>query len=163
MLSRLRGFVAGKFTLSQEELAARYRGYWEKYRGLSHEERWFATLMDDHATPEQWAEAAGNIVRPESVRSHYYFCYQEEVPQPGDKLTPLGGPLRAKQNPSLSALLARRITELANGNDTHTIPNRQLDMGFTLAKVLVRWDGGATAALPALKTLSAGYQQCFAD
>ncbi len=145
-------------TLSQAELAARYRDYWQKNRGLTREDRCYATLMDDHATAEQWAVAAvhvGGVFGGAGTLGR-------QIPPAGDTLKPMDGPLRAKHHPGVSELLARRISELLNIPDEGTTPDPHLDAALTLTIALLRWDGGAASMLPALKTLSARYQQHIA-
>ena len=47
--------------------AARVRAFWERWRHVPMVERWFALLADDAQPPDQWIQAAANIVQPTNV------------------------------------------------------------------------------------------------
>ncbi len=82
---------------------------------VTDEERAFAVLADDHATPEAWQDAAAALVfapdldHPKAVR---------------------GEPLRGRSSPSVTDLIVRRVAT----------PGLDLDVACGLADALLRWD-----------------------
>jgi hypothetical protein len=122
------------------DTAACARAYWNRYKSLPLEERWYAILQNDGAGMDRWLEAARNIVRTQ------YMCVV-----PGRGLVPTSaatnGPaeiqgvrLRSKTNPSVSELLARRAlgAESADGQIRYDLP-RACDIALCLAA----WDAQA--------------------
>jgi hypothetical protein len=95
--------------------AAEIRAYWKQNKGLKLEDRWYATLQDDRAGAERWAEAAGNITQPENIVGVPGMGYSQVNPTPTNHLVRMRGePLRGKTNPSVSELMARRAIEVAS-------------------------------------------------
>jgi len=129
--------------------APEIRAYWDKYKGLKIEDRWYAILKDGSAGMERWREAAANITRPENMTS---------VPGIGFstiKLAPTNAPvrlrgevLRGKSNPSVSALMTRRALQVApaDSDATYDLANA-CEIGLCLAA----WDSQAVA--PTAKAL----------
>jgi hypothetical protein len=108
------------------------RAYWEKYRNLKLEDRWYAILNDDSASA-RWREAAANIVQPEN--------YHAPIRMDGETL-------RAKGNPSVSELMSRRALEVPTNN----IKAYDLSTSCQMALYLAAWD--PAAALPVARTIS---------
>jgi hypothetical protein len=120
--------------------------YWNKYKDLKLEDRWYATLNDDDAR-ERWLEAATNITQPENVR-RYPGGFRVEKPAPTNAPACMSGEiLRSKSNPSVSELMARRALEVPKDNPNAYDLSSACQMGLNLAK----WDARATE--PVAKTL----------
>ncbi|MEI8291601.1 MAG: hypothetical protein WCH99_19205 [Verrucomicrobiota bacterium] len=127
--------------------ATEMRVYWDKYKHLKLEERWFAILADDTAR-NRWQEAAADIVQPENL-TRFPGGYSMEKPVVTNAVVKLRGEcLRSKKTPSVSELLARNALEVPTNN----IGNYNLSSGCQLAEYLARWD--VQAALPVAKTLA---------
>jgi hypothetical protein len=121
--------------------------YWNKYKDLKLEERWYAILNDD-AARNRWQEAAANIVQPENV-THFPGGYSMERPAPTNTVARMRGQgLRGKRNPSVTELLTRHALEVPTNN----IGAYDLAACCQMAEYLARWD--IRAALPVAKTLS---------
>ena len=122
------------------------RAYWDKYRGMKLEDRWYAILNDDDAHG-RWLEAAANITQPENIR-RYPGGFSMGKPVPTNAPARLNGEiLRPKSNPSVSELMARRALEVPAGN-----PNAyDLSTACQMGVALVAWD--SRAAEPVAKTL----------
>jgi len=129
--------------------AAALQRYWDKYKGLPLAERWYGTLANDRATPQQWQEAADAIVRPANVTSLGNGA-TSWTPQPGIVFPLRGEPLRARFGPAVSLLMARRIPQIAavdrkrpwtGAGNVHNATLMALDAA--------RWD--ARASVPALR------------
>ncbi|MHB9023161.1 MAG: hypothetical protein ACYC7E_03165 [Armatimonadota bacterium] len=136
-----------------QEMAARLRAYWTKYRGVPLEERWYRTLVDDAATPKQWMEAIKLITQPVNITNVPASNWISEIRvKPGEQPPMRGESLRGKKDPSVSELMAKRIAQLAarkegNSNDLFMLADT---VGTALA--FADWDG--QAAVPTLQELS---------
>jgi hypothetical protein len=116
-------------------------------------ERWCRILADDQAGSAAWLEAAGNITRPQNVRivpGGGPFVVTETVPAaPGQRVLFHGEPLRKGHEPTVAALMARRV------KSTMRTPEGQrfelLDP-CRMALMLAEWD--AVAALPTPRELT---------
>jgi hypothetical protein len=89
-------------------VAAEIRSYWQKTRGLSSEEKWYRTLADDNASPDQWLDAAEALSQPADVRGRggsYTIPYRVGGKVPSAK----GESLRGRKDPSVTDLMARRV------------------------------------------------------
>jgi hypothetical protein len=127
--------------------ATEMRTYWNKYKNLKIEDRWYAILNDDTAR-SRWQEAAANIVRPDNV-TQFPGGFSTEKPLPTNTPVRLHGEvLRSKTNPSITELLTRHALELPTNN----IGAYDLSACCQMAEYLARWD--AQAALPVARTLS---------
>jgi hypothetical protein len=127
--------------------APEIRAYWDKYKDLKLEDRWYAMLDDDSANA-RWGEAAANIVQPENVRR---FSGGLSISNPAPTNVPVrmdGETLRAKTNPSVAELLARRALEVPANN----IKAYDLSASCQMALYLAAWD--SAASLPVARTLS---------
>jgi hypothetical protein len=139
-------------------VAAEIRSYWEKTRGLSPEEKWYRTLGDDNASPDQWLDAAEALSQPADVRGRggsYTIPYRV-----GGKVPPpKGESLRGRKDPSVTDLMPRRVeaidpsgaavgANLANprGGSGAIFAVLQANR---LARFLVRWD--LEGSLPTLR------------
>ena len=134
---------------AREEEAARttsaqgVRKYWDKYRGLSRDERLFAILRDDNG---QWLEAASIMVQPTNkpVMPLVSWGYPWGLPLDfADATRMLGEPLRVKENPSVTELLIKRVhNTLERGKDSADDAGA-LNGACNLAFCLTKWDGQA--------------------
>lgn len=126
---------------------AEIRAYWEKYKNLQLEDRWYAILNDDSASA-RWGEAAANIVQPENVR-HFPGGFNIQKPVATNATARMNGEvLRAKTNPSVAELMARRALEVPTNN----LNAYDLSAGCQMALYLAAWN--PTAALPVARTIS---------
>jgi hypothetical protein len=125
------------------------RAYWNKYKGLKLEDRWYAILQDDAAGMGRWVEAAGNITQRENVTTYPGAGFSEERPAPTNAPVRLRGELlRGKTNPTVTELLARRALEIPPSNPGAY----DLSAGCELGLRLAAWD--PPAALPVARTLT---------
>ncbi len=124
-------------------VAARVREHWERFRGVPLEERWYRTLADDAADPQQWLQAIGNIVAPADVaqmRGSMFGGGWTTVPAraPGEVSPLRGETLRAKKEPSVAGLLVSRMRSLAKQPDDGY--HFQLRAVTRVAIALATWD-----------------------
>ena len=153
---------------TREEVAAMIRVYWKKYGKMPLAERWFATLANDEATPEDWIQAAQDIVQPDNkqiIPSSMFdstvvktkFANHEPPQMEGESL-------RSKKNPSVSELLEKRIRALAGNpsNQAYDDPSTRLN------EALARWDGKANlkslrwfSGVLAKRALTAKYKEVW--
>ncbi|MCC2671076.1 MAG: hypothetical protein K0Q72_3547, partial [Armatimonadetes bacterium] len=136
---------------SWAKTAAQVRAYWQQNQGRTQAERWYRTLRDDQAGPEGWLEAAGHLTFPVFPKS------EPEVTSPqhpafgtiGSRRTPplQGEALRNRTEPSVSAVLEQRVTELSAGPPDST----RIAAAVELALYLSTWD--PKAAVPTLRRL----------
>jgi hypothetical protein len=123
------------------------RAYWNKYKNLKLEDRWYAILHDDSANA-RWSEAAANIVQPENTRN---FPGGLSISKPTPTNFPVrmdGEKLHAKINPSVTELMARRALEVPTNN----VNAYDISAGCQMALYLAAWD--SAAALPVARSLS---------
>ena len=126
---------------------AEIRAYWNKYKGMKLEDRWYAILNDDTAG-SQWGEAASRITQPENVAT-FPGGYSMIKQVPTNAPVPMRGEiLRGKSNPSVAELMARRALEVPTNNPNAYDLSAACQMAFCLAA----WD--PPAALPVAGTLS---------
>ncbi len=126
--------------------APEIRAYWHKYKGMNLDERCYAILNDDSAA-SRWLEAAAHITQPENVTT-FPRGFSMTKPAPTNEPVRLrGGILRAKSNPSVTELMARRALEVPTNN-----PNAyDLSAACQIGLCLAAWDAAATG--PVAKTL----------
>ena len=127
--------------------APEIRAYWNKYKDLKLEDRWYA-ILDDDAAAARWGEAAANIVQPENVRR---FPGGLSISKPAPTNAPArmnGEILRAKTNPSVSELMARRALEVPTNN----VNAYDISASCQMALYLAAWD--SSASLPVARILS---------
>jgi hypothetical protein len=131
----------------RKELARAMRAFWIKNRAISLNERWYRTLRDDAAGRDRWFEAAGGIVEA-SDNAGLFAAAGPRQPTP----RPMKGEeLRSRRDPSVSALLVRRISEITRSGDPLSMPDINLHAACQLALILNRWD--SKAARPILRAL----------
>ncbi len=123
------------------------RAYWNKYKGLKLEDRWYAILNDDDAR-SRWQEAAACIVQPENITT-FPGGFSMRSPPPTNRPVSLSGEmLRGKSDPSVSELMARRALQVPNNN----LDAYDLSASCQMALYLAAWD--PPAGLSVAKTLS---------
>ena len=121
-------------------VAAQIRQYLKEYGGVSLEERWYRILSNDHASADQWLEAAGFIVQ----RSDYndlpppWVFAGSRPPKPGEHFQLRGESLRAKTNPTVSELLILRMRDLTKRAADDSFA---MQKAVNLALALGTWDG----------------------
>lgn len=126
---------------------AEIRAYWEKYKNLKLEDRWYAILNDDTAA-SRWSEAATHITQPENVTT-FPGGLSTATPAPTNAPVRLRGEiLRSKFNPTISELMARRALEVPEADPKSYDISAACEMGLHL----MAWD--SQAAAPVVKTLS---------
>jgi hypothetical protein len=126
---------------------AQIRAYWNKYKGMSLNERCYAILNDDTAR-SRWPEAAAHITQRENVAT-FPGGYSMVKPTPTNESARLRGEdLRGKSNPSVSELMARRALEVPDADPNSYDISAACEMGLKLAA----WD--AKAAAPVMMMLS---------
>jgi len=123
------------------------RAYWNKYKHLKIEERWYAILSDDSAQ-NRWHEAAACIVQHENVVRFPMGFQMEKHVATNSTVKLLGECLRNKRNPTVTELLTRRALEIP----TNDIASYNLAACCKMAEYLEIWDLKAT--LPVTRTLS---------
>ncbi len=126
-------------------LAKRIRDYFNKYKGLAQEERWYGILLDNRAPMSRWVDAAQKIVEPADateprVNTYGSGRWHKPIREPGKAVKLLGEALRSKNDPSVTKILQQRIRELPP------------DMARDVAMALADWD--PKAAVPVLVRLT---------
>ncbi len=129
-------------------LVARIREYWRRTAALEPAERFYLTLKEDTAGPEQWLQAAANIVQPTDVESHGGWTTDPDR-EPGQKVELRGESLRDGRTPSVSELLLRRSDDLAAIRTGSTNDHFLFIDAGRMAIFLADWD--LNAALPVLR------------
>lgn len=135
---------------TRRALAAAYRKYWETNRAVPLVERYYRTLADD-AAADRWLGAANGLTAPApdaSGRPRYHFPGQPPLPA-------LGESLRARRDPSITALMIGRVEELARRADD----DREFLQACEMAATLAKWD--TPAALPVLHEMTDRARKLF--
>lgn len=127
------------------EVAGRIREYWKKYRGLTIQERWFRILADDDSSPDQWLQSMSNITKPVDVTispSSMFGSGWVTTPKrmPGEKPALSGEVLRAKQNPSIVELAAKRIDQIDQLDTDSSQHMYRVASASEMALELHEWD-----------------------
>jgi hypothetical protein len=142
--------VGAENSSPRNRTAAAVRGYWTRFKGMPPEWRRFTILADDKASPNQWLEAASAIAEPET---------EVDGKRVGGKARMRGESLWAKQSPTVSELIARRVAQMTKLDPA---ANVSLDQITKLALCLARWN--PEGARPTLKWLVIHAQaQCAAE
>jgi hypothetical protein len=118
--------------------APEIRAYWNKYKGMKLEDRWYAILQDDAAN-SRWLEAAGNIIRPGNLRAFSGRFATDKSTSTKAPIPVQGEILRGKTNPSITELMTRRALEIPQGNPGSYDLSAACQMGLDLAA----WDAAA--------------------
>jgi hypothetical protein len=137
---------------SRKVFADRIQAYWEKHRTIPLAERWYQTLADDKAGNRAWFEAAENITQPQkrpSLPEGEPFAEAEPPPlAPGERPRLRGEPLRTNHEPTVAALMARRVESMLR---IHQGQRSELSEACRMAEILADWD---PAAMPTLRELT---------
>ena len=117
-----------------------------KDKDVSFQEQWYRSLANDNAVPDEWVKAATKIV--EFVDTEQGFSFNPGMvwptaPNSKPYTRPMmkGESLRAKSNPSVSALILRRMDAISKEPDDVGVNHLILASRFALA--LADWDGKA--------------------
>lgn len=159
---------------TQFQSAAEARAFWNHYKGLSQEERWYRVLRDESVAQEQpvrvgspggpahmekmqvfgrgqWMEAARMIVQPVNLTgvpgSGFYRSNPTKL---GENVKLRGEPLRSKRDPSVTELLVKQanlVAEQANLLDQFQGVDA-IRAGTELAGIINKWEKPA-AVVPA--------------
>ena len=106
-------------------------------------------LRDDAAGPDRWLEAAGGIVQPSDTDRPGSALHGRRLDRRQAGTSPMKGEvLRSRRDPSVSELLARRVSEIARSGNPLRSPDIELHCACQLALVLDRWDEQGGAARP---------------
>jgi len=130
----------------RKALAAKIRDYWQKNKGMSLSDRWYATLQDDNAGASAWFLAVDNIVQPTNVTTTPGTMFGGGWSSGGGfpQKTPVvlqGESLRAKTNPSVSDLIIKRFKQVIAQSASDK--NISFDPVGKLILALADWDGKA--------------------
>jgi hypothetical protein len=147
---------------TRDEVADQIQGYWNQNKSIPFMECLYRTLADDKADPTAWLETAGMIVQPENVKTipgTGAFLVTETRPlKPGEAPQLRGESLRDGHDPSVTALMVRRIDQLLKIGHG---PQSGLDAACRMAKNLIAWE--PAAAIPTLRELSRTCRSGFAQ
>jgi hypothetical protein len=147
--------------VGRKRLAGVARAFWEKNRDVSLVERWYRALRDDAAGPARWIEAATGLVQQPGGGAPYLWYFTVLRPgQPQPKAL-MGEPVRARRDPSVSELLARRCAAMAGNGKALTIDASELVRACDLALRFTVWD--EVGSLPTIKTLMTSCRQRSLD
>jgi hypothetical protein len=113
-------------------MAAAIRAYWDKFKDVPLEERWYQTLGDD-SVPGRWLEAAGRITR--GVKN------KGAVRLEGERL-------RDKKEPSVTELMLKRIEFLRQSGAPGSEQMFRTGDACQMAYCLAEWD--SKSSLPIL-------------
>jgi hypothetical protein len=145
-------------------VAEKIREHWKKFKGISLPERWYMTLSDDKAAPNQWSQAAANIAEPGDVEvtpsSMIGGWRTEPVRKPGEKPKLQGNPLRQKKNPSVSELLVKRMQAMMSAATADAASSNAFTSWSAAAEIaaaLADWD--AKSNLDALRDYTLAMQK----
>lgn len=137
----------------RKEVAANIRAYWDRYKHIPLEERWYLILADDKSPTGHWLQAAGNIVRPTNVTvlpGSMVFTATVTVPAKPNEAPKLRGEvLRKKTNPSVTQLLIKRTEAFSKSGFGAGADSFASHDSCKMVLHLARWDG--PAALPSLE------------
>jgi hypothetical protein len=135
----------------RKRLAAAARALWEKNREVPLIERWYRALRDDSAGIPRWLEAATGLVQPPSRGAPFMGYFTVRGPGEPQPRALMGEPLRERNDPSVSELLARRCEAIAGTGKALTIPDAKLLRACDLASRFTWWD--EVGSLPTIKAL----------
>lgn len=157
---------------TQFQDATEARAFWNQYKGLSQEERWYQVLREEGIGQEQpvqvmaaggqphtekmlvfgrgqWMEAARMIVQPNNIVGvPGSGFYSSKTLQSGENVKLRGEALRSKHDPSVTELLVKQANVVAEQAD-------QLDqfqgvdairVGSELAGIINKWEKPAAVA-----------------
>jgi len=134
-------------------MADQVEAYWRKNREVPLVERWYRTLLDDKAGGPAWLEAAGNITAVDNPRPNPGAGRPGAAPSPIpglNKPKPLKGEsLRKGHEPTVSALLARRVESMLKAPEGY---GAGLKAACQMGSKLAEWD--PIAAMPTLRELT---------
>ena len=132
---------------SRAEVADRIEAYWNRYKAFPLVERWYQTLANDQANPESWVDAAGNITQPDNVQivpgGTAFTTTVTTERQPGEVPRVRGDSLRIGHEPTVTALMIKRIESSLSGPDSSA--------ATALVNRLLAWD--SAAALPTVQAV----------
>lgn len=149
-------------TPTREQIAGEIESYLNKFGEMSPAERWYTILKDDFAGEDEWMEAASNITgkadSPDAFGAAWITVTER---MPGEKPKLKGDELRDSREPSVRALLEKRVFDITDAvislldgrlrrEFTYTEALR-LKTACNMAAKLSRWN--ESAAPPVMKKL----------
>ena len=143
----------GEDRAARRASAAAIRAYWVKNRGVPELERYYRTLADDRATPAEWLDAAEALAQPSDVRGRG-GSYAIPHRLGGKVPPPRGESLRARTDPGVTALIAKRV-ESIDPSASRQVPHQgsgeifKVSNANRMATFLADWD--PKGAVPTLK------------
>ena len=123
------------------------RAYWKANAGKSLPDRWFDTLADDAAGWRRWEDAAQRLFDGRNVQRQGTWT---TVPPDEGPINAEG--VRARRDPSLSDLLARRALDVVDRNNDGLGGPLMYTTGIRLGLDLAQWD--PPRAIPVLRDLT---------
>ncbi len=140
----------------RKELARQIRRHFDRYRGMSFEDKWYHILQNDDEPVELQLQAVANICRKSNVKEIPHSCGSSLSATRTDpnaasvQLT--GEALRSKSNPSVSELLNRRAVEYLPVDESAAASSRAFVNAQRMALYSAVWD--LPESLPALRQVS---------
>jgi len=124
---------------SREEMARAMRAYWERYGGATPPQRRYLVIADDDASRAQQVEAAQWLATPEGgYAPQGSMVFTSWVEGPPGALS--GEPVRDDREPSVTALLTRRMNQSEAGHQS-------MGQGCGFASALAAWEPARAAEL----------------
>jgi hypothetical protein len=124
--------------------------------GLAEEDRWYATLCDDKAGAKAWVDAAYRITLPADVTVLGEGHTTWPPRKPGFIPPMRGEKLRAKANPSVLELIAKRAAQISQAGEVG-LETFAMNDGCRVALFGAQWDAKAAGPL-----LAAQMRRCVA-
>ena len=131
------------------KMAAGIREHLRRFKDVGVEERWYAILADDGASPMHWLVASQQIAETERGK-------------PGRGARLRGEVLRGRKQPSVAELMAKRIEHLAEAG----VPRSEKDPAYESCRIsietsllLAKWD--AEASLRVLRAQTKRYREAI--
>jgi len=152
------GSLSSRGETGRRQVADEIRAHWERFRGVSLAERWYQILADDEMHPKQWLQAAVGVVRPADVRVYPGGTFSGGIivhsdRKRGEEPGLRGEVLRAKTDPSVTALMAKRAADLGlEGDGRPSSATDRMRTSCDMALHLAKWD--PAGAVPTLRDLS---------
>ena len=142
------GYLSVQNAENRRQIASRIRSHLKRFQETPLIEQWYVTLADDSASPDDWLQAAGNIVASASrlgpsgpVRDGDWMVWRSDKSFAGKSL-------RDRVDPSVSELMAQRLANLSAQAAADSSNSRLVLEIRDFARHFARWDPDVAA--PAL-------------